>query len=99
VETFTDEITWFERRAACYFQAQTELRAPTLEAELVEGEHDPAKIAVYHERLERVFERKWRLLMDYPRAPRRTNRRITQQHSVEAPFPCALSFRGAAGGP
>ena len=64
-EAIADEIAWFERRAASYFQAQTELRVPTLEAELVEIEQDPAKTAVYHERLERVFERKWRLLMDY----------------------------------
>ena len=40
------------------------MRAPTLEPELLNAEHDPAKVAIYHERLERAFERKWRMLMD-----------------------------------
>ena len=67
-EAIADEIAWFERRAASHLQARAELRVPLLEAELLKAEQDPARIAVYHERLERVFERKWRLLMDYASA-------------------------------
>jgi hypothetical protein len=77
LEAIADEIVWFKRRAAAHLQALEDLRVPTLDAEMLKIEQDPAKIAVYHERLERVFADKWRLLKEY-----RANRAATQQQET-----------------
>ena len=59
------EIAWFKQRAASERQARAELRAPRIEAAMLHGEFDPVKSITYQEKLERRFERKWRLLMRY----------------------------------
>ena len=64
-EAIADEIAWFEKRAASHLQAQAELRAPTIEAELVSRELDLGKIMLYQDHLERAFERKFKLLVTY----------------------------------
>jgi hypothetical protein len=64
-EAVEDEIAWFEKHAAAHLQGRAEIWAPMLEAELLNPEFDPGKVSIYHERLERVFEKKWRFLMDY----------------------------------
>ena len=65
LEAIADEIAWFERREASHLQARAELKIPSLDAEMLKTEHDPAKVAIYHERMERVFAQKWRLLREY----------------------------------
>jgi hypothetical protein len=64
-EAMADEIAWWENVAADHLQGRAELRAPVLEAELLNSGISPTGIATYHERMERLFERKWRMLMDY----------------------------------
>ena len=64
-EAISDEIAWFEKRAASHLQACAELRVPSLDAEMLRTDHNPATVAMYHERLERVFAEKWRLLKEY----------------------------------
>ena len=32
---------------------------------MLNTKQDPAKLAIYHERLEKVFAQKWRVLMEY----------------------------------
>jgi len=62
------EIAWFEARAASDRQARAELVVPRREAELLKSKLDPDKVMRYQERLERRFERKWKLLMSHRRA-------------------------------
>jgi len=64
-EAIADEIAWFEHRAASHLQARAELRAPTIEAELVSRELDLGKVMLYQDHLERAFERKFKLLVNY----------------------------------
>jgi hypothetical protein len=64
-EAIAGEIAWFEQRAASDLQARAELRAPILEAELLNTGHDVARIAIYYERTERIFAQKWKLLKEY----------------------------------
>jgi hypothetical protein len=76
------EIAWFEQRAARDLRARAELRIPIVEAELLNTEHDPAKLALYHERLEKVFAQKWRLLVEY-----RANKAAGEQTAESDPAP------------
>jgi hypothetical protein len=64
-EAISDEIAWFEKRAASHLQAQAEMRPATIEAELVSSSLDLGKIMLYQDHLERAFERKFKLLMTY----------------------------------
>jgi hypothetical protein len=64
-EALADEIGWFEQREANHLQARAELRAPTVEAELVSSALDLGQSLLYQDRLERAFERKWKLLVNY----------------------------------
>jgi hypothetical protein len=64
-EAIADEIAWFERRQAAHLQARAELKVPSLDAEMLNTQHSPATVAIYHERLERAFAEKWRLLKEY----------------------------------
>jgi len=57
------QIAWFEERAARHSQARAELKAPNADCGLVDGTPDNA--VAHQERLERSFERKWKLLMAY----------------------------------
>jgi hypothetical protein len=67
------------------------MRVPLLEAELLKAEQDPGKIAVYHERLERVFEKKWRLLMDYRERQGTGEEQMQGQPAAsQTPAPAAL---------
>jgi hypothetical protein len=81
-EALADEIAWFERRAAAHLQARAELKVPVLDAEMLNTNHDPARIAIYHERLERVFAQKWKLLKDY-----RAAQAAERQQADGAPTP------------
>jgi len=65
LEALADEIAWFEKRAAAHLQARSELRAPTIEAELVSSKLELRKVMQYQDRLERALERKWKLLANY----------------------------------
>ncbi|HEY6290155.1 MAG TPA: hypothetical protein VI455_01150, partial [Terriglobia bacterium] len=69
------EIARYERRAASDREARADLEAPRTDAEILNTKRDPARMALYQERLERAFERKWRLLVQY---------RETQQTKPEA---------------
>ena len=46
-------------------QARAELRAPIIESGLLNVKADLAKVMLYQDRLERAFDRKWKLLMSY----------------------------------
>ncbi len=81
-EAIADEIAWFERRAASHLQARAELKVPSLDAEMLRTDHNPATVAIYHERLERVFAEKWRLLKEY-----RANQAAGQQQGEGNPPP------------
>ena len=63
--TLKEEIKRYERRAASDRRARADLEAPRTDAEILNTKRDPARLALYEERLERAFERKWRLLMEY----------------------------------
>lgn len=65
LEAIAEEIAWFERREASHLQARAELKIPSLDAEMLRTEHNPATMAIYHERMERAFAEKWRLLKEY----------------------------------
>jgi hypothetical protein len=62
------EIAWFEERAARDRQARAEMEAPRIEAALANSRRDSAAAMLYQERLERRFDRKWKLLMQYRRS-------------------------------
>jgi hypothetical protein len=59
-----EEIAWLEERAALDRQARAELKVPRTEASLELDEKDRISL-VNQERLERVFERKWKFLVQY----------------------------------
>jgi hypothetical protein len=59
-----DEIDWCEERAARDRQARAELRAPRIEGAL-EIDHKSRLSLMNQDRLERGFERKWKLLLRY----------------------------------
>jgi hypothetical protein len=61
------EIAWFEQCAARDRQAQAEMQAPRDAAPLA-ATKDSAAAMMYLERLERRFERKWKLLREYRRS-------------------------------
>ncbi|HXJ93718.1 MAG TPA: hypothetical protein VMT20_12770 [Terriglobia bacterium] len=84
LEAIADEITWFESREASHLQARAELKVPSLDAEMLRTDHNPATVAIYHERLERVFAEKWRLLKEY-RATRAANERQDEQQGQGGP--------------
>lgn len=65
-ELMADEIAWFEERAARDRQARAEMKAPRTEAGLDLSEEKGTSL-LNQERLERRFERKWRLLVRYRR--------------------------------
>jgi len=65
LEAIGDEIAWFEKREAAHLQARTELRPAAIEAELVSSELQFGKIMLYQDHLERAFERKFKLLVNY----------------------------------
>jgi hypothetical protein len=60
----SEEITWFEERAARDRQARAEIEAPRVDSMLAFPEGWRTTV-MYQERLERRFERKWRLLQRY----------------------------------
>lgn len=62
----TGEIAWFEERAARDRQARAEMKVPRTEAGLDLPEEKGTSV-LNQERLERRFERKWRLLVRYRR--------------------------------
>jgi hypothetical protein len=64
-EAVADEIAWFEKRAANHLQARAELRAPVIESGLLNVQADLGKVMLYQDRLERAFDRKWKLLVNY----------------------------------
>ena len=64
-EAIGAEIAWFEKREAAHLQGRAELRAPTIEAELVSSELPLGTVTLYQDYLERAFERKWKLLLKY----------------------------------
>jgi hypothetical protein len=61
-----DEIDWFEERAARDRQSRAELEVPRTEAALELDEKSRVSL-VNQERLERIFERKWKFLVRYRR--------------------------------
>jgi len=64
-EAIGEEIAFFESREAAHLQGRAELRAPTIEAELVSRELPLGTITLYQDYLERAFESKWKLLLKY----------------------------------
>jgi hypothetical protein len=64
-EVIKDEIAWWERRQANHLQARAELRVPTIEAGLLNVRYDLDDASIYEDRLERAFERRFKLLMNY----------------------------------
>jgi hypothetical protein len=78
------EIAWFGECAADERQARAELRAPRIEAAMLEGKFDLFKSITYQEGMERRFERKWRLLMKHRSRRRREARWREAEQSSEA---------------
>jgi len=60
-----EEIERYRLRTASDRRVRADLEAPRTDAEILNTERDPARMALYQERLERVFARKWRLLEEY----------------------------------
>jgi hypothetical protein len=59
------EIAWFEERRERDREARAELKAPRVESGLLEGRYNGLQVSTSQDRLERAFERKWRILMRY----------------------------------
>jgi hypothetical protein len=89
------EIAWFKECQARERLARDELRAPRIEAAMLEGEFDPIKWIFYQEGMERRFERKWRLLMKHRARRRRAARELLEAEAVGLrSFPVTSEHRG-----
>jgi hypothetical protein len=61
------ELAWFEKRAAAERLARAELNAPCIEAQILRSKLSPDSLMLWQERLERRFEKKWKMLLRYRR--------------------------------
>jgi hypothetical protein len=85
------EIAWFDERAARDRQARAELEMPRREAELLKADYNQATFMLYQERLERRFERKWKLLRWHRAARRAEEERAAIFAEAKAAGPAALA--------
>jgi len=64
-EILREEIAWWEQRAAIYHQTRADLKAPRTDSEMLYAPGGALNTVLCAEALERMFERKWFLLLRY----------------------------------
>jgi len=77
-----EEISWWEQRAAVYHQTRADLKAPRTDSEMLYAPGGPLNTVLCAEALERMFERKWFLLLRY-REVCRVERELAAQEIQE----------------